>query len=238
MHRWWRRAAPALLFAAALGAHAAGAAQPLAVQLSPALGITTLADASAQLARPFDDPLAGWKGQGATRERVELRHCADWLQQRDQIVGADTEAEWRRLRHLVVDCDALALLSSARAATQSALPAKLSGLTDTRRWPVTLWVVMSPEDEVRAARPGVTLRTFSGAARWMPSRDGSLTLARGAWRVRLVELGRADVDGDGWDDWLLRWEARAVEGSWSDARLVVLTRRAGSGQLRELAARR
>ena len=47
--------------------------------------------------------------------------------------------------------------------------------------------------------------------------------------MRLQWLARGDFDGDGWEDWLLRWQARAEGGSWRAVRCVLLTRKMPAG---------
>ncbi len=237
----WRGRARALAAAAALAlaalARADGGASP-ELQLSPLLGVADLAALPARLEQPFDTPLPLRLSADAGGQRVLLRHCADWLAQREHAVGSDNDAAWRVVCHQVVVCDALALLAQARPAAQSALPGALPDAADTRRWPATLWVATSRDATARLQQPGLTLQAASGVKRWTGGDGGARVLFTRAWRVQLTELARADVDGDGWQDWLLRWEGQSQQGSWTDARLVVLTRRASAVPLRELPARR
>ncbi|MFO1327795.1 MAG: hypothetical protein U1F56_10595 [Rubrivivax sp.] len=228
---WWLAGALALLAGAA---RADGAAAPW---LSAELGLADLGAVPARLQQPFDTPLPVRLSAAAGGQRVLLRHCADWLAQRDQAVGSDNDAAWRVVRHQVVVCDALARLAAARPAPNAALPAAPPDAADTRRWPATLWVAPSRDAAERLQQPGRTLASASGVKRWATGADGTRVLATRAWRVQLTELARVDVDGDGWQDWLLRWEAQSQQGSWTDARLVVLTRRAATEPLRELPPR-
>lgn len=58
--------------------------------------------------------------------------------------------------------------------------------------------------------------------------EGLSLVARG-YTVRLQWLARGDFDGDGWEDWLLRWQARAEGGSWRAVRCLLLTRKTPAG---------
>ena len=51
------------------------------------------------------------------------------------------------------------------------------------------------------------------------------------WRTELEVLGRADFDGDGRVDLLVRTVATGSEGSWSEVRLRLLTWRGPDGPL-------
>lgn len=246
-----RRACAAAAAAAALLLHPTAradampraAADPAATApwLGPALGLSTLdADAlAARLQQPFDTPLPARLSAAAGGQLLQLRHCADWLQHRSQVVGSDNDAAWRVLRLQVVVCDALARLQRAAPAQRSALPrtGQAPTLADTRRWPATLWPAPSRDEAAVQQRAGATLRSVSGVDRWRLQAGGVRVLATRERRVELTELARADVDGDGWQDWLLLWQGQLLQGSWTDARLVVLTRRGPAEALREAPSR-
>ena len=84
---------------------------------------------------------------------------------------------------------------------------------------------MAASDQVRAVvSSGAWTRTAPGGAA-----PESLTLAARGYTVRLQWLARGDFDGDGWEDWLLRWQARAEGGSWRAVRCVLLTRKVPAG---------
>jgi hypothetical protein len=51
--------------------------------------------------------------------------------------------------------------------------------------------------------------------------------------LHLTLLARGDFDHDGWEDAAFRWEGYALRGSYSDVKVVVLTR-TSAGSLREL----
>lgn len=180
---------------------------------------------STKLDDPFSDPLpAALTVAGGGNERRLLGTCRDYLAVKDRIVGSDSEADFRVLRAKTVDCDALALTSTAVAAARSALPGDFLGATGTRLYPASLWANVSDDERAKAARPGSTLQRMSSVRRFKANRPDTLTLENPAYGVRLVLLARGDFNGDGWEDAAFRWSAYARQGSYRDARLVVLTR--------------
>jgi hypothetical protein len=66
--------------------------------------------------------------------------------------------------------------------------------------------------------------------------QGQLGLRTAAWQITLTPLARGDIDGDGWEDAAYLWHAASRQGSFSDARLVVLTRTAPGARLQVLSA--
>lgn len=230
-----------LLLAAAIGTLAALPlrAQPLAPRALPALGLAAALPSAAELARPFPDALPARvrtadTGAADASRMVELVDCRDWLARRRSVVGSDSDASWRVLRLQVVPCEAMALLAAASKAQRSALPARFAQELGTARYPVGLWLAPSRDEQARLARPGSTLATASGKARWQGVGPDGLKLNAKGWQLQMTLLARADFDHDGWEDAAFLWQAGSGQGSLADARLVVLTRLAGSGALVEL----
>ena len=236
-----------MMLAAAIGALAAVPlrAQPVAPRALPALGLSAALPTAADLSRPFPDTLPARIRTADTRtaegsqtadasRMTELVTCRDWLAQRRSVVGSDSDASWRVLRLQVVPCEAMALLVAASPALHSALPARFAQELVTARYPVGLWLAPSRDEQARLARPGSTLATASGKARWQGLAPDGLKLNAKGWQIQLTLLARGDFDHDGWEDAAFLWQAASSPGSLTDARLVVLTRQAGSAALLEL----
>ena len=215
-----------LVLVAALAASFA-IAQQRPPMSTPALGLGAKLPQPADLLRPFDTPLPLLLKTAADPQRIEAVHCADWLKHRAAAVGSDNDAAWRVVRFQTVPCEAIAVLGQARPAAQSALPDALARELGTATYPGALWPAPSAEAQRRQSAPGMTLARASGLARWKTATDGTLTLSNKRWRVNLTLLARGDFDGDGWEDVAYRWQAEALQGSYADSRLVLLTRRAG-----------
>jgi hypothetical protein len=199
------------------------------------LGVQTAAQIGAALKRPFETPFSAYVDAKDGRRKVAIDSCLAWLNWRKKLAGTEPESDFAVLRSQGIQCEALALLESAGAASNSALPADLATITDAGLYPATLWVAVGNEDVARLATPGLTLAAASGISRWKSKRNG-LVLEDETEGVRLVWLARADFDGDGWEDALYRWQAWVRGGTWSDMRLVVLTRRGIGGPLVEVRA--
>jgi len=208
----------------------------------PALGVDSRQPGDAALDRPFEFPLPARVRSAQGRQRVELRHCRDWLQQRHQVTGSDNDAAWRVLRRQVVPCEALALLLAATVPTASALPADDPRRPLlTARFPASLWPAPSDDEQRRLAVPGQNLARVSGVLHWRKVDDAvhadgeQLALRTRSWRLGLTLLARGDFNHDGWEDAAYLWQADALRGSFSDARLVVLSRTASGEVFHELA---
>jgi hypothetical protein len=217
--------------AAALLAAGGSAAQPYAPWAAPALGLPGPLPTEADLDRPFETPLPLLLKTPAGPKRAEAARCRDWLALRSQVIGSTNDAAWRVVRVQVVPCETIALLRNAGTALHSDLPADFARALATSRYPATLWPAPSADEQRRFA--GLTLDRASGAARWEAGPDG-LTIDHGRWRVSLALLARADFDHDGWEDAAFSWQAESLQGSYTDARLVVLTRRTGQTRFRAL----
>lgn len=197
------------------------------------LGIADLSDAGAALERPFDDPIALTlaEGPGATRTPP---HCRALLELAPHIVGTRSPSDWNVLQQRLADCHALRWLAAAGQARHSAMPSRLHAARETWRWPAAIWPAISQDEVDALAGAGQTLRQASGRRVWTRVAPGGATpeglaLAARGYTLRLQWLARGDFDGDGWEDWLLRWQARAAGGSWRATRCVVLTRKAPTG---------
>ena len=209
-------------------------AQPLLPRALPALGLAAALPSAADLARPFPDSLPARVSTPDGTRMTELRDCRDWLAQRRTVVGSDSDASWRVLRLQVVPCEAMALLAAATPALRSALPARFAQERVTARFPASLWLAPSRDEQARLARPGNTLATASGKPKWLGVGSDSLKLNAKGWQLQLTLLARGDFDHDGWEDAAFLWQAASTQGSLADARLVLLSRQAGNTALVEL----
>ena len=181
--------------------------------------------AAAKLDELFFDPLpAALAMAGGGHERRLLRTCRDYLAVKGQIVGSDSEVDFRVLRAKGVDCDALAVMGMATTAARSALPRDFLTVTETRLYPASLWTNLSDDERAKAARPSSTLQSMSSTRRFKASRPNTLLLEDPAYGIPLTLLARGDFNGDGWEDAAFRWSGYARRGSYRDARMVVLTR--------------
>lgn len=215
-------------------AAAENAPRPQAPWVPNTLGIQSASQIEPALARAFDTSFSASVASDGGRRKVTIDNCLAWLTWRGKIAGTEPSSDFAELRGQGIECDALALLRSAAPARRSALPSDLATIVNTSRYPATLWIAASDEAVARLSRPGLTLAAVSGIRIWKADRNG-MVLTNETGGVRLVWLARADFDGDGWEDGLYRWQAWMRGGTWTDMRLVVLTRRSPSGSLVDVA---
>ena len=199
------------------------------------LGLHDTIPNNADFDRPFEAPLPARVSDVNGKRMVQLTNCRDYLSVRNQIIGSDTDSNYRVLRFQTVACEALALLKSATVAVHTKLPADFQQLTATRSYPASLWPAVSDDERRKLARKGATLRTASGKSALRIVEGGVLELESSSIGMHLTLLARGDFNHDGWEDAAFRWEAYALKGSYTNARLVVLTRKGNERDLHELA---
>ena len=185
--------------------------------------------------RPFEASLPAMVSDAEGKRLMELANCSDYLAVRNHITGSDNEADYRVLLLQTVPCVAMAVLKSSATASQSALPENFSSHADTSAYPASIWPAVSDDERQRLKRNDATLLTVSKTKSLKPLNDETLQLEAAGLGLRLTLLARADFNHDGWEDAAFRWEGYALKGSYSDARLLVLTRTNKDSRFRELA---
>lgn len=197
---------------------------------STLLGIAGFEDAAAALDRSFPDAIeVVLKASAEARGRTPP-NCRALLDLEEKISGTRPESDWNVLRQRLADCHALQWLAQASAPSSSALPPDFRAARETRYWPSSIWPAVSRDEIEIQVRTGVTLKDASGRRYWRAASTDAmqlptLQLDRHDYAIRVQWLARGDFDGDGWEDWLLRWQAQAVGGTWRAARCLLLTRR-------------
>lgn len=148
-------------------------------------------------------------------------------------VEASTEekiasAQYQLFKLLAINCIALKKYAASQTAKQSFFPPHLSKKI-IAQFPATATPRISDEDIQR--REGKTLTQYSKALRIKMQPDQSATLIDKDNEINYVLLARADFDGDGFEDWLLRtdWHARHAMGKGTD--LVLLSRKSKGGNI-------
>jgi hypothetical protein len=198
------------------------------------LGLQQAVPGDVDFDRPFEAPLPARIADSQGKRLVPLNNCREYLAVRDGIVGSDNDADYRVLRLQTVPCVALVLLESAAPATRTALPTDFLQQTSASSYPASLWPAVADDERQRLSAPGMTLATASGETAWHVLKGELLELEASEFGVHLTLLARGDFDHDGWEDAAFRWEAYARKGSYTDARLVILTRSGRDAVLREL----
>lgn len=210
-------------------------ARPPAAALLPGaekvLGISRVEDAGAALEQAFTDPIEITLTSGSEISRQTPPHCRALLELEPRIANTEPAGDWNVLQQRLADCHALQWLGRVAAPSRTALPHDLPAVRQTRLWPASIWPAVSQEEAAALSRPGQTLHGASRRHSWQVIRadarsPGALRLETDHYTVRVQWLARGDFDGDGWEDWLLRWQAQAAGGSWRAARSLLITRQA------------
>jgi hypothetical protein len=212
----------------------AWALEDIPIVAASELGLPLSVPAYGDFDRAFGAPLPARLNEAAGGELIVLNTCRDYLAVRDRITGSDTDANFRVLRLQTIPCLALALLKLAAVATRSALPQDFRQQLGTSDYPASLWPAVSDDEREQQSLPDATLATVSALASWQVADGETLELEDSGVSLHLTLLARGDFDHDDWEDAAFSWEAHAVQGSYSDARLVVLTRNGAETRFREM----
>lgn len=218
----------------ALSISSAYALEPIPLFASRAIALHQMPPGDIDLDRPFDAPLPALVKDAQGKRLMQLTSCRDYLAVRGRIIGSDNDANYRVLRSQAAPCVAITLYKSASEATKTSLPADFLKLVSTSSYPATLWPAVSDDERQKLIRKCATLRTASGKPSLRVVNGEVLELEAAGIGLHLTLLARGDFDHDGWEDAAFLWEAYALKGSYTDARLVVLTRTGKTVPLHEL----
>jgi hypothetical protein len=211
------------------GAPASGTGVALMPGAQKVLGISWPSEAGTALARAFDDAFDIQVREGANPRTLRPSDCIVLLEVQDHIAGTRPPGDWSLLQRQLAVCHILRWLSHGAAAGRSALPSDISLIRETRVWPASTWPAVSADEATALARPGQTLQSASARRLWQvltPQSSAELTLGLEShgYALRLQLLAKGDFDGDGWEDWLMLWQAHGIGGQWSDTRGLLVTR--------------
>jgi hypothetical protein len=210
----------------------AQARQPLAIWVSPELGLHGVADAAAKLDAKNTLGFAALVRDGqmrfpkTCREREALK-ASGWRPETQLAAQNDAGAEIR--------CETFHLLTQVKPAritflpstlddsVLAVLPALVASATSNRR----------ADQREAATLAGKSLRDFEPQARTALDRhDAPVILEQGMGTSINLELqARGDFDADGIEDMAISVRNSADQGSWAEMRLLVLTRTADSALL-------
>jgi hypothetical protein len=160
---------------------------------------------------------------------LRFAHCREVLPNllAQVLPSQATLAEILRLNCLAVHRYAL-----SQPATHSHLPPRWSAAA-VAKMPAELLPQMVPADQaVVASGRGGTLARHPGARRITQAADGAVRVNGSEVVALFHRLARADFDGDGKEDWLLRIDWAARRGDARGSELVLVARPVADGPLR------
>jgi hypothetical protein len=196
------------------------------------LHLKTLAELTARTRAPLEEQIPVAKGE----LRATVTSCEDYQKYHGLGYRATNDSELRLLQYLGVDCAALECL-------RHAAPARVSYLADFRlspdvlsELPAQFAVAVSPQEErkeLRATKRGFGWLAYQPDLKAQWKADALATTGDGM-RTTIELYARADFDGDGIDDILVRQDYSAEQGSYAGSRLFLITRQSRHEVLRVL----
>jgi hypothetical protein len=211
----------------------------LAVYLSKDLGLNALADVVAALDRPLDDT---WVVKMATGEKRKVKTCRDFLAVAKSRFELPNAADWGTWWQQGAHCFALSVLERAKPAVQSNLGWFRFTKPSIARLSPRLAFLESPDaldEAIAAEKTCQAWGRFDETLRIRVQASDKAEVRSEGWSGRLFLYARADIDGDGLEDLLLRRDGRATGGTAAEARVFVISQpsRAGCTQIiREMGA--
>ena len=231
---WPNRSLPLVVLLLAGHPRAVASDGPVAVYLSKDLGVGTLSEVAKALERPLDD---AWVVKLATGEKRKIKTCLDFLAVTKSRFELPNAVDWTTFWQQGAHCFALKLLEDARPALRSNLGwfrftkpgiAKLS--------PRLAWLE-SPDDLDEAMAAEKACHGWGNFDETLKIRvDGAdrAALRSDGWSGRLFLYARADIDGDGLEDLLIRRDGHASGGTAAEARIFVISQPLAAGCTRVL----
>lgn len=212
---------------AALGPTAGKEAVP--VFLSRDLGLSAPADASAALARPLPD---AWDVTVEGGKKKHVKTCLDFLAVTKTKFQLENPVDWPVWWEQGTRCFALDALKAAKPAGRSYLGWFRMSKPEIAKLPPGLAMLDGPDEEDEAAAAAKACRgwgSFDPSLKIRMKGSDEATLRSEGWTGRLVLYARADVDGDGLEDLLLRRDAHVTGGTNALSQVFVVTQSSPSG---------
>ncbi|MBI3562862.1 MAG: hypothetical protein HY080_14210 [Gammaproteobacteria bacterium] len=168
----------------------------------------------------YDDTLLDYDLDNANHKNIHFRTCRQVEATRDKDILA---SQYSLFKLLKTNCLALERFTRARPASQGFLPDRL-----TKKWidalPATAVPRMNDEDLRR--RNGKRLSRYESQLRVVLADDGTANVTTKTDQLTYVIMARADFDGDGIEDMLLRIDWRALRAFGKGTDLVMITKTA------------
>jgi hypothetical protein len=139
-------------------AQAARPAEPPKISWSPELGVTSLADIDAALARPFEGQ---WKVTTEDKSKKQIKSCRDFLAVASTKFDVPNEHDWSALWSQGARCFALQALKSAKVPASSYLSWFAFSPVAITKLPPRLAMLVSPDDSEDATKAAQACEPWS-----------------------------------------------------------------------------
>jgi hypothetical protein len=193
------------------------------------LGVTSLADIDSALARPFE---GGWEVTTEDKAKKQIKSCREFLAVARSKFDAPNEHDWNALWSQGARCFALQALKSAKAPSHSYLGWFQLSPAAIARLPPRLAMLVSPddlEDAAKAEQACEPWRKFDETLKVSVETAERARLRSDGWTGRLTLYARADLDGDGTEDLLLRRDGHVTGGTAADSTIFIVTQTSAKG---------
>lgn len=173
----------------------------------------------------YEDPVLDCDLDTSSGGSIHFNSCTQVeAVQRDQIASA--AYPWLRL--LSINCLALKRYSDSRVASRTFFPACLTKEL-IAAFPATVAGAVGPDDLKQ--RQGKTLRAYEAGLHISVAFNGEVRVRTAHSESIYVVIARADFDGDGNEDLLMRidWSARDALGNGSD--LVLISKKSAAAPI-------
>jgi hypothetical protein len=201
------------------------------VQWTTSLQLKNQADVDHRLTKPFDEPIFVEKnGQKAT-----VASCSTYLEYTREGFVAGSDQALRHLGSVGVDCLAVEALKGAVPARRSYLGGFRLDNHALRYLPPSLGLAVSQEDLAKvssAESKGISWQEYDRNLKVDSVSTDRATVEDETVVTRLQTYATGDFNGDGIEDLLLRVDSYSKQGSYSNCRLLLLTRTSKAGLLR------
>jgi hypothetical protein len=191
---------------------------------------------ASELAKPLSGKYEVRLKRPAGQQRA-VETCLDYLSVLEVGFELATDREYQILRAEGLRCRALQALSQARPARRSFLEEFRLGPQAADILPPSLSVAVAPDEEERMAAEeakGSSWKAYEPRLRIIVKGDEEIAVEGDGWNGSVVLYARADFDGDGIEDLMLRRDGELPGGTYRTSALFLLTRVAAKGRLKVL----
>jgi hypothetical protein len=211
----------------------AATAAEFPVTFYPALRLRT----AQELDRPFESSDQIEVRAGPEQPKQVVHNCRELLavQSPSMQTVPDDEVTRKPFFNMVVDCRSIEILQRAQPARASRITALFTASNLAELLPPDLGddFVYDFENKVKRANAQCrSWKAFDSTARVKRRSEDTFDLEAEDWQGVLQFYARADFDGDGWEDLLVRRDGHAPEGTLASFELFVLGRADADGCIR------
>jgi len=193
------------------------------VFLSKELGLNALSDVGMALSRPLADV---WRVKLADGNQRQVRSCRDFLEVSKVAFELENPVDWPVWWQQGARCFALDALKQARPALRTHMGWFRLSKSAIANLPPRLALIQGPDELAELAAAEKACRSwgrFDSRLEVRVQPPDRAHLRSDGWTGRLILYARADIDGDGIEDLLVRRDGQVSGGTAAESRVFVVT---------------